>query len=69
MSSDLARLRTQYGNRLVDQALQLSRQTDLRASFSISGERQRRHAERQSEREAQELFARKETCKETCKET
>ena len=56
MASDLARLRVEYGNQLVDEALQLSRQADLRASLSVSGQRQRQHERRQSEREAQELF-------------
>jgi hypothetical protein len=54
--ADLTRLKTAYGERAVDQALQVSRQSDLRSSLSVSGQRMRRREQRQSERLAAEVF-------------
>jgi hypothetical protein len=43
MSSDIARLRVEFGNRLVNEALELSQHT-LRTALSIGGEQQQRRA-------------------------
>jgi orotidine-5'-phosphate decarboxylase len=60
LQADLLRLQTTYGRHAVSEALALSQQQDLRASLSISGQRQRQRAERQSERMAQEQFRKRE---------
>jgi|RhiMetdeSRZDD1v2_1073273.scaffolds.fasta_scaffold661890_2 hypothetical protein len=60
LRADLLRLQTTYGRHAVSEALALSQQQDLRASLSVSGERQRRHEQREGERMAQELFRKRE---------
>jgi hypothetical protein len=59
MASELARMRAEYGNRLVDEALQLSRQIDLRAALGVAGARQRQAEQRRNARFVQEEHVRK----------
>jgi hypothetical protein len=56
MASDVAKLRAEYGNRIIDEALQLSKQADVRSSLSISGQRARSREQQASEKLRASVF-------------
>jgi hypothetical protein len=56
LASDIARLRAEYGNRLIDEALQLSRQSDVQSALSVTGQRVRSREQRENARLAAAVF-------------
>ena len=53
---DLCHLKAEHGSDAVNEALQICRQAELKASLSVSGERCRRHDARADERATQAAF-------------
>jgi hypothetical protein len=53
---DLCHLKAEHGSDAVNEALQICRQAELKASLSVSGERCRRHDARADERTTQAAF-------------
>ena len=53
---DLCHLKAEHGGDAVNEALQIRRQAELKASLSVSGERCRRHYARADERATQAAF-------------